>query len=92
MTDDFDFMYWKHGWKQGKTLKNGWTLHTNWKYGSKEYRSPCVNWKVERRRDGLWRLMKANRNDAPRWETIITMSKPALCFRHWKKHYGGDEQ
>lgn len=74
-----------NGWKQGKTLSNGWILHTNWRYGSKEYRSPCGNFKVEQLRDKTWRLMqKSTYPDAsPLWEKVPLshMSRASSCFR-----------
>jgi hypothetical protein len=47
-----------NGWKQGKTLSNGWTIHTNWMHRTKEYRSPCGVFVVDKLRNGAWRLLE----------------------------------
>ena len=85
MTDGF--MYFKNGWIREKTLSNGWTFFTNWKFGSKEYRSPCGDFKVERQRDGSWRLMQKStyRDGSPCWKRIVSMDKPARCIRSAEK-------
>jgi len=73
-----------NGWRQGKTLSNGWTIHTNWMHRSKEYRSPCGNFKVDKLRYGGWRLLKKSTypNGEPCWERVTSSSRPSLCFRH----------
>ena len=72
-----------NGWKQGKTLSNGWTIHTNWMHRSKEYRSPCGDFKVDRLRNGAWRLLKKSTwpDGSPRWERVTSASRPSSCMR-----------
>lgn len=72
-----------NGWKQGKTLSNGWTIHTNWMHRSKEYRSPCGGFKVDKLRNGAWRLLKKSTypDGSPCWERVTSSSRPSLCFR-----------
>ncbi len=73
-----------NGWKQGKTLSNGWTIHTNWMHRTKEYRSPCGGFVVDKSRTGGWRLLKKSTwpDGSRRMERITSASRPSLCFRH----------
>jgi len=74
----------KNGWKQGKTLSNGWTIHTNWMHRSKEYRSPCGDFVVDKSRYGGWQLLKKSTwpDGSRRIERIVTFSRPSACFSH----------
>jgi len=72
-----------NGWRQGKTLSNGWTIHTNWMHRSKEYRSPCGNFKVDKLRYGGWRLLKKSTypNGEPCWKRVTSASRPSSLFK-----------
>ena len=76
-----------NGWKQGKTLSNGWTIHTNWMHHTKEYRSPCGDFKVDKLRNGAWRLLKKSTypDGSPCWKRIYTTTRPSACFNHAEK-------
>jgi hypothetical protein len=76
-----------NGWKQGKTLSNGWTIHTNWMHRTKEYRSPCGVFVVDKLRNGAWRLLEKSTwpDGSPRIEGRGAFSRPSACFNRAEK-------